>query len=448
MSLGAEPMGILGTFRGGTSCLSTALVAMGLYMGEPDSVQEANQFNQTGFWELKDLQAFNVRARVAYNQIYLGVDHLPADWRERPGSDIFLADLEGIFKKHFDGHPFWGWKEPATTNLFALYKAVFEKENLHPRYPIMVRHPLSVASSRKRQFLIKNDDGSENSQQLLPPDEQRALGLWVDYMLANLRESKGSPRYMISYEDLLEDPRKNLTGLAKSLVPWDVTPEQLEASIATINPEFSHSRFTADDLKHWPSIVSRTYDLCLRAANDNVSLNEGKFDDEVEVLWQEWETMSNMTRSLQVPLGRMVFAWRDGEVLKHQDIAYTPSGSWQTLQGKVAATPGSVVQITPYHMTCQLWIRRAIWRVEDQEIPAPLQQGPNGILEKHGLLRLTSFGAGALTTKMPDVSGEAVLEIEFLMQFDVASLNAASVMAKQRLDAARRPQAGPGVRFP
>jgi len=414
---------------------------MGLYMGEPSAFKEANQFNQSGFWEHEAFIAFNQRVRVAYNQIYLGVDHLPEDWRDRPGSDVYLADLDGIFKQNFDGRAIWGWKEPATTNLFPLYKVILEKNHLEPRYPIMVRHPLSVAASRKRQFLIKNDDGSLNARELLPPDEQRALGLWVDYMLANLRETKGSPRYVISYEDLLENPTKSLTGLAK-LLPWDVTPEQLQAGIDTIDPELSHSRFTAEDLKPWPTIVARTYDLCLRAAEDNAALNEGKFDDEVEALWQEWQTMGNMTRTLHPPVGRMAFAWRDGQELKHVEMPYTPSGGWQTLKGVVAAAPGSVVQITLYHMTCQVWIRRLVWRVGDQEIPAPLQQGPNGILEKAGLLRLFSFGPGALTTKVPDAQGEAQLEIEFLLQFDPASLNAASLMLKQKLDAARRPAPG------
>ena len=448
MSLSGEPVVILGTFRGGTSCLSTALVAMGLYMGEPSAFKEANQFNQSGFWEHEDLVAFNQRTRVAYNQIYLGVDHMPEDWRERPGSEMFLAELEAILEKNFQGHSIWGWKEPATTNLFPLYKAALEKANVRARYPIVVRHPLSVALSRQRQFLIKNDDGMGGAQNLLPPDEQRALGLWVDYMLANLRETKGSPRYVISYEDLLEDPRKNLEGLAEMILPWDVTPEQLQAGVDTINPEYSHSSFSVDDLKPWPTIVARTYDLCLRAAQDNVALNEGKFDDEVEALWQEWQTMSNMARSLQMPVGRMAFAWREGEELKHRAIAYTPSGGWQTVRGVVSGAPGSVVQITLYHMTCQVWIRRVIWRIGDQELPAPLQQGPNGILEKVGLLRLYSFGAGALTTKMPDVPGEAELEIEFLMQFDLASVNAASVMLKQRMDAARRPQAAATGRWP
>src|SRR5262249_34711301 len=155
--------------------------------------------------------------------------------------------------------------------------------------------------------------------------------------------------------------------------------------------------------------VARTYDLCLRAAQDNAALNEGKFDDEVEDLWQEWQTISNMARSMQVPVGRMAFAWREGEELKHTDIPYTPTGGWQTAQGVVGAPAGSVVQITPYHLTCQLWIRRAIWRVGDQEIPAGLKEGPNGILEKPDMLRLTSFGAGAMITRVPDVPGEAQL---------------------------------------
>src|SRR5689334_15469951 len=80
MSLIGEPIVILGTFRGGTSCLATALVAMGLYMGEPDAFQKANEFNKGGFWELEDMQALNAKFLVAYGMGYLGAEHMQKAW--------------------------------------------------------------------------------------------------------------------------------------------------------------------------------------------------------------------------------------------------------------------------------------------------------------------------------------------------------------------------------
>lgn len=438
MSLSGEPIVVLGTFRGGTSCLSTALVAMGLYMGEPDAFQAANEFNKGGFWELEDMQAINAKGLVAFGMTYLGTDRMSEDWRERPGSEIFVSELRAILHRHFEDKQVWGWKEPATTSLFPLYKAVLTEEGLTARYPIMVRHPLSVAASRKRQFEIKNTDATGRVQGLLPPDEQRALGMWVDYMLTNLREAKGSPRYVISYEDLLENPAQQLKGLAEGLLPWKPSTEQMQAGVDTINPEWSHSRFSLDDLKGWPTIVERTYDVCLRAAADPSGLNAGKFDGEIDALWDEWLTTSNMVRSTQMPPGHMLFSWREGDALKHNDHAFTPTGGWQTIRSTVTGLPGETVQITPYQMACQVWIKKAIWHVSGQEIGAPLMAGPNGILEKPGLLRLTSLGSGSVATRVPDGDGPAELELEFLLQFDISSLNAVAMTLKARLDAARR----------
>src|SRR4051812_3680324 len=121
MSLGAEPIVILGTFRGGTSCLATALVAMGLYMGDPKAVQPANELNQSGFWELQDIQALNAQAMATYGMSYLGADHMPSLWCERPETDALLVQARAILLKHFSGKQTWGWKEPGTSSLFELY---------------------------------------------------------------------------------------------------------------------------------------------------------------------------------------------------------------------------------------------------------------------------------------------------------------------------------------
>ncbi len=437
MALIGEPIVVLGTFRGGTSCLSTALGAMGMYMGEPNAFQKANEFNKGGFWELEDMQALNSRLLQMYGLGYLGADHMPEDWLDRPGSDVFLRDAQVMLHKHFQGKENWGWKEPGTTSLFPFYKEVLSREKVEPRYAIIVRHPLSVAFSRKRQFEIKNAD-VKGVQNLIPPDEQRALGLWVDYMLTNLLESKGRPRFMLCYEDLLENPALHLQQMADNLLPWKPSSEQMNAAIETINPEWSHSRFALSDLEGLPAYVARTYDICLRAASDPKGFQEGKYDEETEALWNEWLATSYMIRSFQMPAGKLILSWREGETLKHSDQAFTPTGGWQTVRCKISAPPGVPIQVTPYQMPCQMWIKRAVWVVDGQDHPAALQMGPNGILEQAGMLRLTSFGSGSLSTKMPPTTEEAEFVIDFLLQFDISALNAVVVMMRNRMESMRR----------
>lgn len=438
MSLTGEPIVILGTFRGGTSCLSTALAAMGLYMGEADALQAASESNKGGFWELLDMQALNAEALGVYGMSYMGSDHLPDHWEDWPETDFFVARGKALLEKHFRGRPHWGWKEPGTTSLFPFYKRLLADLNLSPRFPIMVRNPLSIVSSRQRQFQFQQAEAAGQASQLLPPDEMRSMGLWLDYALANLVFSKGSPRQVIPYEALLEDPALYLGRLAP-LMPWKVSDEQLEAAVATINPEWSHSRYTREDLERCPSLVQRAYDLCLRAAADPEGLNRGDFDGEIDALWQEWLETGSLVRSRRMPPGQFVVAWLHSGEVSHVSQSYTPTGGWQTLRSEVPGKPGDPVQVTLYQLPCVIWIKRAVWRQGERETPAALSQGPGGYLEKPSHLKLTSVGPGPLLTKMPEGEAPATLELEFLVHFDLNFLSEAAMKTKAHLDAARRP---------
>jgi hypothetical protein len=439
MSLTGDPIIILGMFRGGTSCLSTALAALGLHLGNEGDFQAANEFNEGGYWELEEMQALNLKALFMFGMNALGADRLPENWRDLPGALHMVDEIAALLERHFAGHAHWGWKEPGTTDLLPLYKEALASASITaPRYAISVRHPLSVASSRKRQFQMKTAKaGDSESKGKLPPDEQRTVGIWVHYMLTTLRETKGFQRQMISYESFLRDPKAHLERLA-GLLPWKPTQAQMDAAVATIKPSWSHSRFNREDLDDWPSIVGRTYDLCLLAAEDVEGLNEGKYDSAVDDLWQEWRTLGNMVRSSQLPAGQMIFSWRDGSEMRHSAHEFTPNGDWQRISAQIKAPPGETIQINPYQMACQIWLKSVVWKVDGQRQGAALMPGPTGIMEDLGMLRLTAFGPAAMMTKAPTSGNSTELEIEFLLQFDLTVLNAAVYMLRDRLDQAKR----------
>ena len=143
-----------------------------------------------------------------------------------------------------------------------------------------------------------------------------------------------------------------------------------------------------------------------------------------------------------MPPGHLIITWRENGELKHHDEAFTPTGTWQTMRASIAAKPGETIQISVYQMTCQVWLKRAVWRLANGEVSAPMMPGPSGILDQPGMLRLTSYGPGGLLTKFPDTSEPAQLELELLLQVDMNTVNAAAVMAKARLDASRRSAQG------
>jgi hypothetical protein len=450
MSLSDVPIVILGTFRSGTSAMATAYSLLDVYFGQEKDFQPADDFNKGGYWELRDMQALNARILSVFGTNFYQIDRLPEDWRSVPGSTAVINEIRSLLKNYFSNHKHWGWKEPATSILLPLYKEAMQAEGVTSAiYPIAVRHPLSVAASQnKRQSLWGYQDAKEAEG--APAVEERTVGLWTQYTLSALRESKGSPRQVISYEGFLHEPKRYLQWTAEQMRDPKPTAAQMDAAVASVRPEWSNSRYSVDDLKPYSAAVVGTYDLCLRADNDPNGLTEGKYDHEIEQLWQEWMTWNKMVRPILLPAGQIVFQWResDGRQNGHAE-KFSPTGTWQTVNISLNAQPGTEVYIDPYQMPSQIWIRKATWSVGGQERRATLNPGPNGVLEDvFGTKKLTLFGPGSLIGQIPPGSGEVEFEMELMVQSGEAILSDIITKLRGRLEQVRRAGMQPQQGFP
>ena len=443
--LTGEPIIVLGVFRSGTSCLSTALSKMGVYLGAEQDFYPPNENNLGGYYEIRALQELDLRGYSVFGMNFYQADRLPSDWRETPGGKTFMEEVRAMLRSKFAGRTSWGFKEPGMTGLIPIYREIFASEGAKPRYAICVRHPLSVSGSqiaRQKLWGLNPDHGQIRGLQ--PPIGEHTLGLWLHYTLSALKETRGSIRQVFSYEGVLADPTSNITRLGNSMVSVAPTEEQLRAAIESVKPEWSHNRYGLSDLDAWPSLISRTYDCCLRIDKDGEGFNSGKFDAEIEELWDEFNLMGRMIRPIQLPSGQMIFSWRQGDKPGFHAVKYSPTGTWQTLRVAVSAPPGSMVQIDPYQMPCQIWIRRAVW-LGATETRAQFQPGPNGVLEDlFGLKRLTVFGPGPIVTQVPPGSPQA-FEIEFQIQSGHTVMNNIVGLLRGGIDQARRGAMRPGA---
>lgn len=439
MKLAAEPIVILGTFRSGTSALATALNKLGVFFGAERDFYPANEFNPGGFWELKDMQVLNARCLATFGMNFYQVEKLPNDWRSIPGAPALVGEIRSLLHTHFEGHDRWGWKEPSTSVLMPLYEEAIKAEGLEPVYAISVRHPLSVAASqRRRQSDWGYKEAVEAGAEGVAPVEERTLGLWIQFTLASLKDTRDKPRLIVSYEDFLESPKPYLEGLIRDLKTWKPTELEMEAAVATVKPEWSHSRYTLEDLKDLPPIVSRVYDCCLRADRDPAGLNSGAFDEEIDQLWEEWTVMGKMMRPSNQPASPMTFTWREGGETRQEATVFTPTGTWQTVRMKLNVPAGTPIQIDPYQSACQIWIRKADWHVGSEQRQAPLSPGQGGVIESMGVQRLTVFGPGSLLTKSPNKPGEAEFEMEFLVQTDQSVMINVIGALRSKLEQLRR----------
>lgn len=439
MGLSGEPLVILGSFRSGTSCLATAVAELGVYQGAAEDFEPEDEYNKGGYWELSDMQMLNAKCLATFGMTYFQSERLPQDWLERPGSAQLVSEIRATLRKHFDGQNQWGFKEPSTTVLMPLYEEAFRAEGVDaPTFPIMVRHPLSVVASQKsRQSSFGYTAGLSSPQGHLQPLGERTMGIWVHYTLSALKETKGKQRLVIPYENFLQDPTPYLHAMADRLLVMKPTEEQIAGAAATVNPSWSHSKHSVEELHGWPHIVSRTYDCALRADRDPDGLNAGAFDAEVDALWSEWLLMSDMARPIPLPTAQMFVAWQGPKEVERVTKKYSPTDSWQCIRVEVPAPPRANIQVDLHQLPCQIWVRKAVWHVDGKEVPIAVKGGPNGIVEDLGTLRLTSFGPGAMFIQAPAAS-PAELELEIMVMTDQAAMLNVVGMMRAWVDQARR----------
>ena len=226
LSLSGRPVVVLGMFRSGTSIVSGALAELGYFFGNEQDFFPADEYNQTGYWELRDLMAVNRRALAALRLSYHRVDPVPDGWRELPEIPAALRQIESALEKHFSGRTLWGWKEPMTSVLLPLYLEVLEKCGIEPHFAICVRNPLDVAASEKGREPLMGD---------------RALGLWLGYTLGPLAMTQGKSRSVIRFEDFMGAPKPCLqpivdaTGICPNDSEWD-------AAVKRVQPGLRHHR--------------------------------------------------------------------------------------------------------------------------------------------------------------------------------------------------------------
>lgn len=189
---------VLGMHRSGTSAVTRVLNMMGLWVGPPDSFPPADDANPTGYWEYREVWALN--------EAVLGA--LGATWCEV--ADLDLGRLGPLARAHFEararsivdlldrGGP-WVIKDPRLCVLFPLWRQAIRR----PICVLVHRDPLSVARSLHKR------DGSP-----LLYD----IALWELYNRQALAASRGLPRILLSYRELIDDPMVAARRLHRDLV--------------------------------------------------------------------------------------------------------------------------------------------------------------------------------------------------------------------------------------
>jgi GT2 family glycosyltransferase len=219
---------VLGMHRSGTSALARALNLMGVQLG--DDLLPPAPDNEQGFWEHRRTQFIHDRVYEALGRDWTNVSPLPERWWERADVQPYRDDLRAELRRDFGSAPLWGVKDPRLCAMLPLWRSLLGEMGVAPRCVLIVRHPDEVAAS------LAAREGMARSRVLL---------LWARSLIDAERNTRGLPRAITSFDQLLADGPAVVDRLATDLqLAWPASADSA-AMVRSLRPTSRHQR--ADD---------------------------------------------------------------------------------------------------------------------------------------------------------------------------------------------------------
>ena len=253
---------VLGMHRSGTSASTRALQALGVELGDqllPPSASE----NPLGFFEDEPILEICERVFDVLGMTWDSPRLISAEaWTDPKLRPLELAAARSL-RERFGDVPNLGFKNPRTARQLPFWRRVLSRIDRVPTFLIVVRDPLSVASSLSHR----------NGTSL-----QRGQLLWLLHSTDAVLHSTRSPRVAIEYDALVRDPGRTLNRLSERFgLPFapdraaDRTTFEAEFLSADLQ-NFRHSEAEVDSAPALSALTRKAYDLLLRFARDDASL--------------------------------------------------------------------------------------------------------------------------------------------------------------------------------
>jgi hypothetical protein len=229
---------VLGMHRSGTSAFARVASLLGAAL--PLDLNQGTIRDPADFWE-------PLRLVECHDRMLWETGGRWNDWRafgpERPAGllDGFKQEISGILAQQFGSAPLFVLKDPRISRFVPLYRDVLQELGVAPRYLLALRNPLAVMMS-----LRERDDMTPGFAGLL----------WLRHMLDAERATRGEPRAIASYEQLMAGWRPVMAEVAAGLgLDWPVSPQAAAPAIdAFLQPAKQHHSFSDRDLEDRPEI--------------------------------------------------------------------------------------------------------------------------------------------------------------------------------------------------
>ncbi len=208
---------VTGMHRSGTSAVAGVLRLLGVELG--DRLMPAQPDNPVGFFEHRDLSEL-------HDQL---LEMLGRAWHDVRPLDVALADgrverlrmaIRNVICRDLSSAPVWAVKDPRLCRLLPLWRQIIGELPCAPGFVLVVRNPIEVAGSLSRR------NGFPAAKSLL---------LWLRHNLEAEYHSRGWPRVIVRYDELLGDWQGCATQISRALeLQWPVAPEQAAGEVESL----------------------------------------------------------------------------------------------------------------------------------------------------------------------------------------------------------------------
>ena len=212
---------VLGMHRSGTSALTGLIVRLGV--DAPRTLHPPNEWNPLGYWESEPILEFHDRLLRAAGTSW---DAWTPLRRLVCGSPVH-GELTRLVAAEFGSAPMFVVKDPRMCRLVPFWLRTLEASDIEPAAILIVRDPVEVSRS------LATRDGLSAEFSLL---------MWLRHMLDAEHATRGLPRSIVSYRELLTDWRAVAHRIADDLhITWPCSPDAAGEAIAQfVKPDLCH----------------------------------------------------------------------------------------------------------------------------------------------------------------------------------------------------------------
>lgn len=301
---------VLGMHRSGTSALAGLLSLLGVDFGKSLSLSD-ELVNPKGFWEHQDIVAIHEDLLEHIGSSWDDVRRLPDGWWLEVRQ--YRQSLVDIIRRDFSQSSLWGLKDPRLCLLLPLWLDIFRELMVQPLIVMTVRHPLEVAESlQKRDNFI----------------QEKTFLLWLKYLIEMEQESRGIPRYLTTYEQLLSDWRDVAKGVAQSF-SLNLTLDDPREALADEFLELSlrHHFFAQDEAgDELADLSCSLYSALLSMPLDSLGQTFESAESRISTYTATVAPWAGKVRSLEKEISRLA---HQNYLLTKEVDRVKASGSWK-----------------------------------------------------------------------------------------------------------------------